>query len=105
MAGFEAGRYREPHIIPYAGNREKQVFAMQTISQAAPPDVRPLEVQPPRLWTLAIWAILWSVLAYELYRPSDGIINWYTTVVWTLPLGVGLIGFAGAFISRPILKH
>lgn len=73
----------------------------QTVSAEAVP----LEVRPPRWWTLGIWAILWSVVAYVFYRPSSSVINWYTTIVWTLPFGVGVIGLTGALLSRPIIRR
>jgi hypothetical protein len=73
-------------------------------AQAQQQGVRPLEVSPPRIWTLAIWFLIWSLIAIFLYRPAHGIINWYTTVAWTLPFGIGLIGFYGAIKSRPLIK-
>jgi hypothetical protein len=53
---------------------------------------------------LGVFLAIWGVLGYVLYIPANGIINWYTTIIWTLPFGVGVIGIYGAFISRPIIK-
>lgn len=65
----------------------------------------PLEVKPARWWTLAAWLLIWSLIAFFFYQPATGVINWYTTIVWTLPFGVGVIGIVGAFKSRRLIKQ
>lgn len=65
----------------------------------------PLEVKPARWWTLIAWFLAWSLIAVIFYRPATGIINWYTTIVWTLPLGIGIVGIYGATISRRLIKE
>jgi hypothetical protein len=65
----------------------------------------PLEVERPRWWTLAIWILIWSAVATVFYHASRGVINYYTTITWTLPFGVGIIGLWGAVVSYPIIKR
>jgi egghead protein (zeste-white 4 protein) len=65
----------------------------------------PLEVKPARWWTLAAWFLIWSLVAVIFYRPATGIINWYTTVIWTMSFGVGIVGIYGAVIGRRLIKE
>lgn len=65
---------------------------------------RPLEVAPARWWTLVVWFAVWTAIAIFFYRPGHDIINWYTTIFWTLPFGIAVIGIYGAMKSRPIIK-
>jgi egghead protein (zeste-white 4 protein) len=65
----------------------------------------PLPVRPARWWPLVMWLIAWSLLAYfvDVDHPG-GFVNWYTTVIWTIPFGIAVIGALGAVVSRKAIK-
>lgn len=69
-------------------------------------DAQPLAVAAPRWWTLALWLAAWSMVAIMFYRNHPlNFINWYTTIMWTVPMGVALVGFYGSTIARRIIKQ
>lgn len=83
------------------------VSQSQTIPRASTPQAepQPLAVAKPRWWTLLIVTVIWSAVAYFFYRPSHGFVSWYTTIAWTSPFFIGIIGLYGAIISRPIIQR
>jgi egghead protein (zeste-white 4 protein) len=65
----------------------------------------PLPVRPARWLHLIAWLGAWSLLAFfiDVDHPG-GFVNWYGTVVWTLPCGIAVIGIWGASVSRKVIK-
>jgi egghead protein (zeste-white 4 protein) len=68
-------------------------------------ELPPLPVRPVRWWPLPLWLMIWTALAFLLYKdyPHE-LINWYASIVWTLPFGISVIGICGAFISTARIK-
>lgn len=72
----------------------------------ATPAIRtPLPVKPLRRRSLALWILVWSLLALTLYRNQDTTpMSWYATLAWGVPIGIMAVGFAGSTVSRRIIK-
>lgn len=70
-----------------------------------PSSLPPLSVLLPRWRVFGVFLVFWSVVAYLLYTPGHGLINWYTSIMWSLPIGVTIVGLIGVLRSAAIVRR
>lgn len=64
-----------------------------------------LPVEPLRWRSLVLWMIPWTLLAFAVYNNGEStFISWYATGAWTPPIGIALVGIAGAVVGNRLTR-